>query len=154
MAGRSVALVCRGMEVLGQAEVPPSSVQARTIEVWPEGLLSWALGLLKTIPLTSLGHPGVGRGGSHKGLEMFGMPQCYGANAVPLSWAGREGGEERGDSHDCALAPCPGNVGVCRSHGAQEKVPVALKQGQFAVQARMGLDQDQLAWGCLNLQCP
>lgn len=150
-------MVCHGMElleVLGQAEVPPSRVQACTIKVRPEGLLSWGLGLLKAIPLASLGHPGAGRSVSPKGLEMFGTPRCHAANAVPLSRADRQGGEERGDSQGHAPAPCPGCVWVCRSHGTQEKVPVALKQSQLAGQARPGLDKDELAWGCLSLQCP
>lgn len=47
MAGRSLAVVCCGMEVLGQAEVLPSRVQVCTIEVRSEGLLAWGLGLLK-----------------------------------------------------------------------------------------------------------
>lgn len=40
-------MVCCGMEVLGQAEVLPSRVQACTIEVRSEGLLTWGLDLLK-----------------------------------------------------------------------------------------------------------
>lgn len=156
-AGRLLAVVCHGTELLeslGQAEAPPSRVQACTIEVWPEGLLSWGLDLLKATPLASLGQPGARRSGSPKGLEMFGASCCRAANAVPLLQAGREGGEERGDSQSHAPAPCPGCPWVCRSCGAQEKVPVALKRDQPAVQARVGLDQDELEWGCLNLQCP
>lgn len=109
-AGRLLAVVCRGTELLeplGQAEAPPSRVQACTIEVWPKGFLSWGLGSLKATPLASLGQPGARRSGSPKGLEVFGASCCHAANAVPLLQAGREGGEARGDRQGRAQAPCP-----------------------------------------------
>ena len=75
-------------------------------------------------------------------------------HAVPLSQAGREGRGGEGRQPGPSPAPCPGCAWGCRSHGAQEKVSVALKRGQPAGPARMGLDQNELMWSCLNLQCP
>lgn len=45
-------MVCCGMELLEaleQAEVQPSRMQASTIKIHPEGLLSWGPGLLKSV---------------------------------------------------------------------------------------------------------
>lgn len=136
------------LDALEQAEVSPSRVQTCTIEVWPKGSLFWGPGLLKAIPLASIGHLGAGRSSSPKDFEMFSEPRHCAANAVPLSQAGREGGEERGDSQGCPQHRAWRVWGVA---GAQKKEPVGLKQGQPAGPARMGLDQDELTWGCLNL---
>lgn len=136
------------LDALEQAEVSPSRVQTCTIEVWPKVLLFWGPGLLKAIPLANIGHLGAGRSRSPKDLEMFSAPRHRAANAVPLSQAGKEGGEERGDSRGCPQHRACRVRGVA---GTQKKVSVGLKQGQPAGPARTGLDQDELTWGCLNL---
>lgn len=101
------------LDALEQAEVSPSKVQTCTIEVWPKGLLVWGPGLLKAILLASIGHLGAGRSSSPKDLEMFSAPRHRAANAVPLSQAGKEGGEE-GRQPGLSPAPCLPCVWACR----------------------------------------